>query len=103
MQDQEMPDEWKSRFIKWQSSGLSGRSWCRENQVSYGAFSYWRQKFTSQPDLIPELNTDSFLEITDSAHGISGLTLEYKGINIYLAKRFSEEALKRCLKLLKDL
>jgi hypothetical protein len=103
MLEQNLPSEWKSRFQKWQASGLSGRAWCLQNQISYGTFSYWRQKISSDPNLMAELNPETFVELSESLEGSVGLTLEYRGVTLCLSKKFNEDLLKRCLKALKEL
>jgi hypothetical protein len=36
---------------QWQSSGLSQKAWCEENNVVYGVFHYWYRRFRNQhPD-----------------------------------------------------
>lgn len=75
--DRSLPSEWKTRFQKWLASGLSGRSWCRENQISYGTFSYWRQKINSDPGWVAEMGAEDFVEVSNPFEGSTVLTLEY--------------------------
>jgi hypothetical protein len=103
MHDEDLPNEWKTRFLKWQASGLSGRAWCCENQISYSTFSYWRQKINSNPQLTAKLGLEAFVELSDSSEAPVGITLEYRGITLFLSKRFNEDLLKRCLKVLKEI
>lgn len=35
-------EEWKALFKQAEESGLSGKRWCLENNISYGAYKYHR-------------------------------------------------------------
>lgn len=35
---------WRAQISAWQRSGLSGKEFCRRQQLSYDAFTYWRRK-----------------------------------------------------------
>ncbi len=42
--NKETVDLWFDRIEEWKSSGLSRLAWCRNNDCSYYAFSYWYEK-----------------------------------------------------------
>ncbi|WP_275099995.1 IS66 family insertion sequence element accessory protein TnpA [Sedimenticola hydrogenitrophicus] len=35
---------WQAHIQDWKASGLSQRKFCRQNQLSYSMFSYWRTR-----------------------------------------------------------
>ena len=35
---------YRDHIIKWKNKGISIRAYCRDNQISYDAFQYWRYK-----------------------------------------------------------
>lgn len=37
-------DYWQQHITAWQTSGQSGAAFCREQNLSYHRFCYWRQK-----------------------------------------------------------
>lgn len=90
---QEAKQEWKNIILKQQASGLSIKSWCKENKVSSNRFYYWKQKLVSN-----SINPLSFTELKDNEE--TGIFLEYKGINIHLKRHFDPIILKRCIKAL---
>ena len=48
---------WHAHIKVWRKSGLSGKEYCRQYQLSYHAFIYWKKKLVDrQPtakDLVP--------------------------------------------------
>jgi len=38
---------WQHHIDGWQASGLSGANYCRQHQLTYHCFIYWRRKFSS--------------------------------------------------------
>jgi hypothetical protein len=93
------PEEWYQLIQQWLLSGKSGAMWCRENQISYQAFGYWRKKNSSMPDSEP------FVELTDvpKTDSQSGVDLFLGGVTLQLTKDFDETTLLRCLVALKKL
>ena len=37
---------WKHHIEQWQSSGLPGTDYCRQHELTYHCFIYWRRKFS---------------------------------------------------------
>jgi hypothetical protein len=40
--------DWAEILARWQRSGASQRGFCREEDISYPAFMYWRKKLSEQ-------------------------------------------------------
>jgi len=49
---------WQAHIKVWRKSGLSGTEYCRQRQLSYHAFIYWKRKLrshqaTAAPNFVP--------------------------------------------------
>ena len=42
--------EWAEILARWRCSGASQRGFCRDEGISYSAFTYWRKKLAEHPD-----------------------------------------------------
>jgi hypothetical protein len=41
------------RIGHWQQSGLSQKSWCKQNNIAYATFQYWYKRFRSAAEQEP--------------------------------------------------
>jgi len=94
---------WKQNLENWHASGLSGAAWCRQEEIAYCVFLYWRKKLERDSDSSTAQSSEQFIEIPDNPAAESGLTLECQGVTIHLAKGFDVEILKNCLQVLRRL
>ena len=46
---------WQAHMKAWRHSGLTGKEYCRQYQLSYYAFIYWKKKLCSLPSTAVEL------------------------------------------------
>lgn len=44
MNTEEKATYWQQHFKNWQSSGLPQRDYCKQNQLSFSSFGYWRNR-----------------------------------------------------------
>jgi len=88
--------KWEDIIYQQKASGKSISAWCRENQILARSFFYWRAKFFPK-----EINRDCFTELVENKN--TDIKLEYLGISISLDENFNTEALKKCLKVLKEM
>ena len=45
---------WQQHMVAWQGSGLSGAAFCKQHELNYAQFNYWRKKLlASAPDSRP--------------------------------------------------
>jgi hypothetical protein len=88
--------KWENRIYQQKDSGKNISAWCRENQILTRSFFYWRAKLFPK-----EINRDCFTELVENKN--SNIKLEYSGIFINLDENFNTEALKKCLKVLKEI
>ena len=96
--DQKRRQYWLEKINAWKSSGKSGLSWCKENNINNRAFYRWRSFFSNQPSL--KLNPESFIELENKT--CFSLDIEYEKYKFNL-KDFSFSELNNFLKILKSL
>jgi hypothetical protein len=89
--------DWEQKIQKQKQSGLSVSRWCRENQVSYNTFIYWKRRLVR----VALLERKSFVELTENSSK-SGIQLECDGIRVNIEKGFDSSTLARCLQALRS-
>jgi len=89
------PQIWLERIHEQKSSSLSIAVWCKQNQIPYQTFCYWKRRLTK-----PSITQVSFIEQQEKDTQ-SGIQLECKGIKVHLEKDFDSSTLSRVLTLLK--
>ena len=96
-----MPEKqknWIERIKAWEKSGISQREYCREKNISFSAFQYWRKRLKKKPEQFVEIRVKP-VEQSDYSTTIIELP---NGIILEIEKT-DFEAVKRLLLLLKDL
>ncbi len=93
----EKRQEWAERIRIQKESGQTIARWCREHNVIYSAFMYWRERF--DPSSI--LNRSSFKEVSDCSEK-PGILIEYRGVHIALSKNFDSATLIQCLRVCRE-
>lgn len=48
MTSQDRQQFWQQHFGAWQASGLSGAAFCKQRDLNYAQFNYWRKKFRAE-------------------------------------------------------
>ena len=96
---------WRQRIKSWKSSGQTGTEWCREQDLVYHQFFYWKDRFEKKVKLTEELFSEKFIEVTDENDETlgSGISIEYQNVHIILACDFDEATLLRCLQTVRSL
>ena len=89
----------KVRLHKESDPDTSIASWCREQQIDYKAFLYWKKQF--KLNQTSTLNRSSFTELSE-APITTGITIEYQKVQIHLAKDFDSVVLVKCLRAVKE-
>jgi hypothetical protein len=65
MTQQERVQFWQEQVEAWQTSGLSGQAFCKQHDLSYHRFVYWRRKQSrTQPD--PSASAAGFVRVTQA-------------------------------------
>lgn len=101
---QALAETWHQRIQLWQSSGQTGADWCKEQNFIYHQFVYWkgRLKQKNKRDKIPL--PAKFVEVVDTPELFeSGVSVNYRGARIHLARNFDDTVFLRCLRIMKDL
>ena len=84
--------EWLERIRLQQESGQNMSHWCREQQINYDSFLYWKKRFSPAPH---PLNRAAFQELTSGQE--TGVSIEYRGVRIHVDKCFDCATLRSCL------
>jgi hypothetical protein len=56
-------DFWKNHIAHWQSSGLKLASYCRQQQLSYHKFKYWKYKLSAINSIVPSETNVGFTRV----------------------------------------
>lgn len=81
---------WKQRLQDWEDSGLSAMKWCREQNIPYSTFGYWKSKLNSK-----EQEPIIFEELKEPCP--SAIELRWGEARLYLSKDFDLATLEKCL------
>ena len=72
---------WQQHMVAWQGSGLSGAAFCKQHELNYAQFNYWRKKLlASAPDSRPA----GFTRVTQLATSSA-----QDGLDIAFARRYA--------------
>ena len=80
---------WEQRLQEWQQSAKSAMKWCKEQDIPYPAFCYWKSKLKSsaQEEVI-------FEELKEPS---SAIELRWGEARLYLSEDFDIATLEKCL------
>lgn len=99
----EQRQQWADRVESWRTSGKSVAEWCREHEVVYHKFLYWKDRFSQKKEKRSNSITTAFVEIPEDKTDRAGISLEYQGLRIRLSKRFDHSTLQSLIILLRSL
>ncbi len=105
-------NEWESRVEGWKLSGLSQAKYCDVNNISIKSFQYWRRQFknmqTSEPvqkksyvkivEIKPEKQIQK--EQLNVFPELVQIKFSFRNFQVELKNNFSEEALRKLIKVL---
>lgn len=94
--------EWAARVEQWSQSGMSMAKWCRENQITYHKFLYWRDRFRPVDTSDKKLGRNDFIQLSEDLSA-GGLSIICNGCTVQLSSNFDERTLARCLRVLRGL
>lgn len=92
---------WQARIDAWKESGGSMAKWCREQQINYNQFVYWKDKLDRINHKSQEAISSRFIELVDAPVD-PGIALEYAGVQIHLKSNFDKVTLQRCVQVLRE-
>lgn len=112
---------WPAEISSWQKSGLSQAAYCRQNQISYSAFLYWRkriEKIESSSSKISFVRLDGSV-FNDSSHFINrspspdsqtyssysstGIRIFFNPLSVEVGPHFSPATLCQVIRILRSI
>jgi hypothetical protein len=94
--DSTKANKWKEMLQEWHLSGLSGAAWCKQKEISYVQFLYWRKRL--ELSLLPkQTKSMSFIELPEESTE-TWIDISLEGAKISITKNFDRGALLFCLK-----
>ncbi len=103
---------WNNRLSEWEQRGLSQSKYCKDNNVNLRNFQYWKRKFKilNNPEVakkqtevkVVQLKNESIVsEQFNFLNDSNPINLIINNIKVELKNNFSEEALRKLIKVLK--
>lgn len=74
-EQQQLREYWHEHITACQASNLSGANYCKEHNLIYHRFVYWRQKFSSSSQSASPVKTGGFVRLAPGSTAVDGLTL----------------------------
>ncbi len=92
---------WKTHLDKWEESGLPQKEYCRQHNLIYHRFVYWKARFKSKNLPVKFVQVASSISFNP---GPSFLKINLpRGCQVEVLDDFSEDTLKRLLATLQKL
>ena len=90
---------WVKKIQEWKKSKKSIAQWCRENNIIYSTFLYWRDKL--QGVSVSNKKAPLFIEITDNGSVDTGIEIQCNDISVQISKNFDSATLLQTLRLVR--
>lgn len=90
--------QWSETIKKQMLSDKPAATWCRENNISYQTFLYWRKRLCPPSKPKQQISRTQFTELSQS-NWDSWFRISCRGVRLVISKNFDREALQCCLKL----
>ena len=87
MKSQERQQFWQQHVAAWQTSDLSGAAFCKQHDLNYAQFNYWRRKFQSVDAVAKPAGFAQVTQLATSASSADGLGahlpcgISFSGVN----------------------
>ncbi len=81
-------EQWTEKITAWRRSGQSVAAWCRQNDVTYHRFLYWRKRL--QQTMVPV--PTPFVELTFEH---TYLAVECNGVTLHIERGFDRDLLRQ--------
>lgn len=88
--------DWSTRISAWRLSGKSGAAWCRDNDIGYYQFQYWRKKLRRSGK---QVKTGQFVPLKVA---FTPLRIECNGIYLQVSSGFDPVLLREVVAALRD-
>jgi hypothetical protein len=90
--------KWRERIHSWEESGQAPMAWCRQNNIAYHRFAYWRQRVNGSPKSEPS----RFIELPQElCQDHVGLKIEIGGASLTVDREFDEETFLKVVRSLR--
>ncbi len=86
---------WETKLQEWQSTNLTEKDWCQQNQVTRGQLKYWKKTLLTQKSSSHDIpmSPEHFVELKDSQEDDEEETSEIKvtwhHVTIHLPQKFN--------------
>ncbi len=87
MKSQERQQFWQQHVDAWQASDLSGAAFCKQHDLNYAQFNYWRRKFQPVDAAAKSAGFAQVTQLVTSASSADGLAvhlpsgISFSGVN----------------------
>ena len=87
MKSQERQQFWQQHVDAWQASDLSGAAFCKQHDLNYAQFNYWRRKFQAVDAVAKSAGFAQVTQLAASASSADGLGvhlpsgISFSGVN----------------------
>lgn len=94
---------WTNNLDEQEASGQSGASWCRQKNIRYSTFLYWRRRLKNKSQV--QECKPSFIELVNNEEKLCSNWMEItiQGAKIILSRKFDKDGLLHCLKILGEM
>jgi hypothetical protein len=97
----ERPD-WAEVLARWRRSGASQRGFCRENDISYSAFTYWHRKLSEHREDSALVRVSSELARNAAFGRGTPIHVQIGGMRAEFSGNERDEAIVRVLRAMRD-
>ena len=102
-QNHDLHDHWDQILADWEQSEKSGAAFCRDRQIEYWKFNYWKRRLR-RPDSGSQENFVAVEFQTETADAGDELILDIgNGLRFILKRGFDETLLRQALGVLRRL
>ena len=92
MKSQERQQFWQQHVDAWQASDLSGAAFCKQHDLNYAQFNYWRRKFQPVDAAAKSAGFAQVTQLATSASSADGLGVHLPSgtVSVKLVVRYSK-------------
>ena len=95
-------ESWKLKVEQWRSSGKSCLAWCKEHNMSYKQFCYWKYRLLGTKNSSSLPCHPSFVELKPQKSQHAGIDITCGDFTITLHPHFDRETLLRTLAIIRE-
>jgi hypothetical protein len=92
---------WKLRVQEWENSGLSALTWCKDRNIPYKQFIYWKSRFQRSLPTTNPVHKDSFVELRPKNNLSAEIEVLCNDCTLVLRPGFDPTSLSCALKVIR--